>query len=161
MQLAGFSPSLSQLNQLSNALTNHHGSSVASMSPSPVTPSSISSIGCSLAAMSNATSGIYQTSYGNGTMAASGLPSRLQSLSGLNDFSGRQNQSQAPDSNEFGKSYSGSYEHLLLNGSNYFQDYLTSHHRNQLIQRDEKESPPYDNNNVDDLATQQQQQSAI
>lgn len=148
MQLAGFSPSLSQLNQLSNALSQHP-SVVAPLSPS------MNAMSSSLASMSstNVAASLYQT-YQTHQTSPSSLPSGTQQtrshhqspgLSTLSsDFSNRQIHSLASGANASGgHSAAGtdhldksqglncynSYEHLLLNGSNYFQDCLTSHNR--------------------------------
>ena len=149
MQLAGFSPSLSQLNQLSNALSQHP-SVVAPLSPS------MSAMSSSLATMSsnNVAASLYQsyqTSPSSG-IGSGGHQNRnhhqapgLPGLGGLGgDFSNRQIHPLASGVNASGGHASvasehadksqglncyNSYEHLLLNGSNYFQDCLTSHNR--------------------------------
>ena len=157
MQLAGFSPSLSQLNQLSNALSQHP-SVLAPLSPS------MSAMSSSLASMSssNVAASLYQTYQTHQThqthqTSPSSLasathqsrshhqPAGLSTLS--NDFSNRQLHPLTSGVNTSGVNASGAqggsdhmdksqglncyngYEHLLLNGSNYFQDCLTSHSR--------------------------------
>lgn len=159
---SGFgSPSLSQLNQLSNALSNHHPQSGGSGIMSPTLMNSPS----------------YQTAYSstsNGRLSSSSIQA-----ASLNDFgsgtigrNGQQhltgNTEQTAESlaaqslvNNYVKNggYTG-YEQLLqLSNGNYFQDCLTSHHHHishsnrpagqrHILNDKDPAAGSYDNNNL-------------
>lgn len=78
-------------------------------------------------------------------------------LASMNDFGGRSSMMGSVDSSDngsgflIGKNNYGGYEHLILNGANYFQDCIVSHHQRSSRQHIADKDSVYENNNISEI----------